>query len=269
MTRKIESIAIAALIGCLGACGGQYLGLPKASPGKYGIVGYVGKSSQQAAPSETVTLRDANGQPVASATTDFMGKYQFYPLPAGSYTLVVGQIERPVVLADNHQRVDIDLSAEGGKMDYAAGAARSGKPGGGGPVVAQGPNDPELQKQFAGFYWGFSGVNSSTGGGGTERKKNFCADGRFYDMTESNYYGRGHDQYGEEEMRFSNVSTPGATVARWTITGTMEKGVITITYPNGSTSQIHYEVGKDPRDYSFDGDIVSRGGATPTHDPCQ
>ncbi len=248
----------------LNACGGYYLGLPKASPGNYGIVGFVGKGSQQAAPSELVTLADADGKQLGSVTTDAWGKFKFYPLPAGSYTLTCGDKQLPVIITDNHQRVDIDLNAKDGKMDYVAGSMKNAQ---GGKVAAQGPNDPELQKQFAGYYWGFSAVGAgSTGGGGTERKKNFCADGRFYDMSESSYYGREHNQYGDETMNWSATGS-NSSVAQWTISGTLQQGTITITYPNGNTSQIQYQAGNDPRDYTFDNYKVSKTQVE--NDPCR
>jgi hypothetical protein len=107
----ISATLLFASLSCGG--GGYYLGLPKASPeAGYGIVGYVDRSSREAAPAEVVTLKDGTtGKVVARVTTDYVGVYRFYPLQPGAYILEVGEILRQVVIENSHRRIDIDLGA--------------------------------------------------------------------------------------------------------------------------------------------------------------
>jgi len=86
----------------------------------YKIEGFIGKSAQKAASGELVSLIDADtGQTLEQVSSNLFGKYSFSQLPPGTYQVRVGRITRDVLLHNRDIRLDIDLSAPGGKMDYA------------------------------------------------------------------------------------------------------------------------------------------------------
>ncbi|MFZ1947514.1 MAG: carboxypeptidase-like regulatory domain-containing protein, partial [bacterium] len=118
------------VVACLTGCS---IAPPPGSPETgYTITGYVGKSSALPAINENVLLLDAEtGKPVDTATTNWMGKYTFSGVMPGFYTVTAGSVERKVLVKDQSQRLDIDLSAKDGVMDYSKTASlTSGKSGG-------------------------------------------------------------------------------------------------------------------------------------------
>ncbi len=223
----------------------------------YTIHGYVGKSTTEAAPGKTVMLLDGNtDQPLASKQANFMGKYKFSGLKPGYYKIKVDDKLLDVVISNKNQRIDIDLSAEDGSMNYAAGAikdylnevAAKGKPGG----------DTLLAKRFMGKWYGFSGA---AGGGGSESQMAFCANGAYYESYEAGYSGSSSDQYGNETSAFGSASQESGD-GHWSIEGTVEQGRITIKYSNGNTSVIEYvRDQKDQQCYYFDGRLHCYNGA--------
>ncbi len=220
----------------------------------YSVWGYVGNSTT--APASNVPVLLVNGEtdrPVASKNTNIMGKYAFSGLQPGYYKVKAGDIAMDVVIASENMRLDIDLSAKGGVMNYAAGAMKSigstGKAGG----------DPALVQAMAGKYWGYSGASTLSGGGGTETNMAFCPDGSFYDNTESSYYGSSGDSYGNETMGWGASSQSGAA-GTWSIEGTTQSGTITIHYKNGNESVIRYQAGDERGSYYFDGSLTTKTG---------
>ena len=131
----------------------------------------------------------------------------------------------------------------------STGGSKSG-PAGGAPA---GPNDPDLQRQIAGLWWGYSGS--------TERKIGLCADGTYMDYTESGYSGRSYDQYGSQTMAWGSGSQRGGS-GRWTISGNADSGTIHVVYSNGRTANIRYRQINDPGCLSFDGNTLCRKQAT-------
>ena len=192
----------------------------------YAIFGFVGQSSSQAAPGETVIIVDAaSGQAVKSATTNFMGKYTVAGLPPGHYLVRAGKVERETVLSGENQRLDIDLSAPSGVMDYSK--TGMAKTGGGGAGAPTGPNDVDLAKDIAGIWWGYAGK--------TETKLSLCPDGSFRDFSESGFSGK----FDNDGGAWGTASQSGGS-GSWTIQGDGQSGTITLQYAGGKTQAVQY-----------------------------
>ncbi len=103
-----------------------YGGLPQGDPiAGYGITGFISSSPGSAAPGETVVLVEmASGRTVGSVQADAMGKYTFYPVKTGSYQVRVNRIRLPATVTASHVRLDVDLSAPDGRMNYASAALK-------------------------------------------------------------------------------------------------------------------------------------------------
>lgn len=213
------------------------------------IAGYVGKSSTAAAPSEQVVLIDAaTGQPIATDQTSIFGKYGFDHLPAGDYRIQVGTIARDVTLVDRNVRLDIDLSASDGRMDYMKGSLDAAVKG---ATADAGPSDPQLAQAMAGAYWGYSGS--------TESKITLCPDGRFLDSSESSYSGSSTDGLGNQTMAWGSAGQSGAA-GSWAIQGSREHGTITVAYSGGRRRTIQYRPGAEAGCYYFDDRQLCRSG---------
>ena len=86
------------------------------------ITGFVGYSSMQVAPNMTVKLiKGDSGQVADIDETNFFGKYTFEGVSPGYYKLQAGDVVRELMIKgkDDEKRIDIDLSAKGGAMDYS------------------------------------------------------------------------------------------------------------------------------------------------------
>jgi hypothetical protein len=231
-------------------------GPPAGSPETgYSIHGFVGNSPTEAAPNVMVLLFDAEtSKPVASDKTNLFGKYKFEHLQPGYYLVKSGKVSMELVIIDKNQRLDIDLSAEDGTMNYAKDASKQltdavvgvtppGKPGG----------DIELGKKLIiGKWYSYSGASSISGGGGSESQLAFCPDGSYYDSYEAGYYGTNTDQYGDATSSYGTASQSGAK-GYWSIEGTMQSAVITIKHTNGSTSEIQVKASDENGCLYFDG----------------
>jgi len=231
---------------------------PPGSPATgYSIYGFVGTSTTSAASNTMVMLLDGDTErPVDSANTNLLGKYTISGVAAGYYKLRVGKITKEILVKDENVRLDVDLSAEDGTMNYLAGAMKGtsapGKPGG----------DPALVQALAGKYWGYSGTSSYSGGGGTETRMAFCMDGSYHDSSESSYYGSTQDQYGDENMVWG-AANQSAGSGSWSVQGTPAEGTITISYHDGSEGTIEYRAGDEAGTYYFDGKLCSKTGSCP------
>lgn len=131
----------------------------------------------------------------------------------------------------------------------SAAGSKSGLAGG----APSGPNDPNLQREIAGIWWGYSGS--------TERKIGLCPDGSYMDYTESGYSGRSHDQYGGQTMAWGSGGQSGGS-GRWTISGNDDSGTIHVVYSNGRSANIKYRQINNPGCLSFDGNTLCRKQAT-------
>ncbi|MBI5658609.1 MAG: carboxypeptidase regulatory-like domain-containing protein [Nitrosomonadales bacterium] len=222
------------------------------------IEGFVGASSTQVAPGVTVKLLDGKtGKVIAMDETNFFGKYKFEEVSPGFYNLTVDNITRELMVKgqDDKKRLDIDLSAKGGAMDYSkAGrepevAGSSGKPARKEGGSGAGPSNPSLQAQIAGVWWGYSGS--------TERKIGLCADGSYMDYTESSYSGRAQDPGGT----WGTASQRGGQ-GSWAIQGDTNSGVINVRYSNGNTTSLRYRQMGDPGCLDVNGNTLCRQSAS-------
>ena len=72
---------------------------------------------------------------------------------------------------------------------------------------------------------------SSSSLGSSERYLNLCSDGRFSESSDIYSSGSAGTAYGER----------GGGTARWSAEGNVNQGTVTVTYPNGRTSQFQYQ----------------------------
>lgn len=221
------------------------------------IEGFVGVNTTQAAQGTTVKLLDAKtGKVIGTDKTNFFGKYKFEGVRPGHYQLKAGKVTRKLLVngQNDKKRMDIDLSAKGGDMDYSktgreAGAAgNSRKPAHGEGGGRAGKNNTSLQAQIAGVWWGYSGS--------TERKIGLCADGSYMDYTESGYSGRAQDVGGA----WGSASQRGGQ-GSWTIQGDTNSGVINVRYSNGNTTSLRYRQIGDPGCLDINGNTLCRKSA--------
>ena len=235
----------------------------------YKIKGFIGKSTQEAASGELVTLVDANtGRKLDQVSSNFFGKYSFSQLPPGKYQVRVGQITRDVLLRNRSIRLDIDLSAPGGKMDHKKNAvtwlsktlaaklqpSSTGSAGSGGttgqvtrdasgwPPPYQRPpgrstwedSSPEkLLYKFAGRW------DSATSN--TLHNIYLKPNGSFEDSYEAGYSGQFVDQGGSQTGNWGTAGNE-QTGGRWTIQGTLRQGTITLIHRNGKRTDYRYQV---------------------------
>lgn len=276
-----------ALVAVLAAAAPAVFGQGKAKV--YKVTGFVGKSTSEAAPNVAVALLDReSGEVVGTDQTNFFGKYTIKNVPPGVYVLQVEKIERTLAVKNKNIRLDIDMSAEGGMMDYmktgvnqinaekkaaeAGGAGgqaaggEAGAPAGGGQAGGEagapaaggqaggagGATDALLMAYFAGEYYAYSSGSTIYGGAGTERRVTLCADGLYRDSTEFSASGTG--QWGA-------ANAQGSGAARWAIQGDKTQGTITVTYANGRTKRFNYRiVSKQDQTISFDGVTFAYAG---------
>ena len=222
---------------------------PKGDPQRgFSVWGYVGRGPTAPAAMVPVTLFDVrSGRPVASAQTNLFGRYGFSGLPPGSYAVRAEKVIRGVSVVDRDLRLDIDLDAPAGVMNYAAAAPAAG---GAGPA---GPNDPQLARQIAGVWWGYAGS--------TERRIGLCPGGVYREFTESGYSGASSDQYGNQTMAWGAASRGGGS-GSWTVTGNASGGTIHVSYANGDTATIRFRRINHPGCLSFDGSTLCRKSTT-------
>ena len=216
------------------------------------ISGYVGTSSTAVAPGMNVVLIDkATGKPVDSASTNFLGRYKFSDVKPGTYIIKCEKTMREVTVVAKDIRTDIDLSAPGGVMDYAKGAAQQAsaqQAAAPGAAPSAGPSDPALQQAMAGEYYSYSGS--------TERKLMLCPSGTFFDSRESSYsgsFGTGQGGWG--------AASAGAGSGSYAIQGNQQSGTITFTYKGGKRSTARYQSTGERGCYSFDGTPFCYSGA--------
>lgn len=208
------------------------------------IEGFVGHSSTQVAAGVSVKLTDAKtGKVMDIEEANFFGKYKFKDVAPGHYLLQVGDIKREVLIKkpEEKKRLDIDLSAKGGVMDYSKSGAEPASPStppaqGGVPTgkatTPARPTDANLQQQISGTWWGYSGS--------TERRIRLCPDGSYGDYTEGGYSGRHYDSGGTQTGAWGTASESSGQ-GRWTIQGDTQRGVIHVQYNDGNTRQLNYQ----------------------------
>jgi len=229
--------------------------VPEGSPETgYSIFGFVGKTSMEAAGGATVLLFDGQtDKPLSSTTANFMGKYTFSGLQPGYYKVKTGEKTMEIIITDKNQRLDIDLSAADGSMNYAAGAMKDAAKGGAKSPGKPG-GDPELARKFTGKWYSFSGGSTLTGGGGSESQMALCPDGSYYESYESGYYGSSSD------VTFGNANQSNAS-GSWSVEGTIQQGPLYITKANGQQQSVKYQqYQQDKNCYYFDGRLHCYNG---------
>ena len=246
----IVSLIVLALVFAAPAAVGQ--GKAKA----FKVSGFVGKSTSEAAPGVTVVLIDKDsGEVVGSDETNFFGKYTIKNVPLGVYVLQVEQIQRTLAVKGKNVRLDIDLSTEGGMMDYMKTGINQinakNKGGAGGPGGSPGPSDPQMAQSIAGEYYSYAGS--------TEKKIMFCPEGTFFDSSESSYSGTGADSLGNQTMAWGNASQNQGS-GQWAIQGNDQSGTITLVYKSGKRVEVRYQAGPEKGCYKFDGTVFCYSG---------
>ena len=98
-----------------------------------------------------------------------------------------------------------------------------------GAAAPAGPNDPDLQRWITGNYYSFT--SSAVVTAGTERSFVLCEDGRFRITGEFGASGPGW-----------GAASQGGGAGRWSISGNRQSGTITLSYGDGSTKSVRYQV---------------------------
>ena len=217
------------------------------------ITGFVGYSSMQVAPNMTVKLiKGDSGQVADIDETNFFGKYTFEGVSPGYYKLQAGDVVRELMIKgkDDEKRIDIDLSAKGGAMDYSGTAGTADQQTKATTGVKTKANNQDLANQIAGVWWGYSGS--------TERRLGLCPGGVYRDYTESSYSGGGYSNQGAAWGSASQQSGHGA----WNIQGDTQSGVITVRYNSGETTSLRYSQINDPGCLDINGSTLCRTSAS-------
>ena len=206
------------------------------------IEGFVGHSSTQVATGVSVKLLDAkSGKVIDIDESNFFGKYKFKDVEPGYYLLQVGDIKREVLIKNptDNKRLDIDLSAKGGVMDYSKSSAEAtpaSKAEASTNTSPSGTDDTNLRQRFAGTWWGYSGS--------TERRIRLCPDGSYGDYKEAGYSGRQYDSGGYQTGAWGSARESSGQ-GSWRIQGDEQRGVIHVRYSDGRTSLLNYHRSKD------------------------
>lgn len=240
-----RNLNVLLLFPALLACGlTSALDQPALAADGFSISGFVGTSSTSAASGVNVVLYSKDTEKnVDSVQTSFFGKYTFKNVVPGTYLIKVGKISKEVVVVKRNMRVDIDLSAEGGVMDYGKSAPA---PTGASPQAAQpaGPNDTSLMQAMAAEYYSFSGS--------TERKVMLCGDGRYFNASESSYSGKSSDSLGNQNLAWGTANQRSGA-GRWVVQGNQQQGTITLSANDGSRSEVRYQSTGERGCFRFNG----------------
>jgi hypothetical protein len=105
-----------------------------------------------------------------------------------------------------------------------------------GGAAPAGPNDPDLQRWITGNYYYFS--SSQVVSASSERSFALCVAGRFRATAEFSASGSG----GSGGATDWGSASQSGNAGRWTISGDRQSGTITLTYGNGSTRSLRYQV---------------------------
>ena len=119
------------------------------------------------------------------------------------------------------------------------------------PAQVSGPNDGSLMQAMAAEYYSYSGS--------TERKVMLCADGRYFNQSESSYSGTSNDSLGNQNMAWGTASQRSGA-GRWVIQGTQQQGTITLSGNDGTHSQVRYQSTGERGCFSFNGTTFCMSG---------
>jgi len=225
---------------------------PASDVARFTISGFVGNSSTSVAPRQSVVLYSKDsGREVDIVQTNFLGKYTFKDVMPGIYSIKVGKISRDVAVVKKNLRVDINLGSEDGAMDYGKSTAPSNPPSPSGKSQAAGPSDASLMQAMAAEYYSYSGS--------TERKVMLCADGRYYNASESSYSGTSSDSLGNQTLAWGSAGQRRGE-GRWTVQGTQQRGTITFIGNDGTSSQVQYQTTGERGCFTFNGTTACVSG---------
>jgi hypothetical protein len=209
----------------------------------YNISGFIGTSTVSAASNVQVELiNKQTGEVIQTDETNFFGKYKFKNVAPGAYLVRVESVTKLATVKDKNVRLDIDLSAKGGIMDYTKSAQAVQNMAG--TATSPGPSDPALMQMIAGEYYSYSGS--------TERKVMFCPDGIFFDSSESSYSAYSSDSLGNQ-TGYVGAANQNNGSGGWAIQGNNQSGVITLKYKGGKQVQVKYSSTGEKGCYLFDG----------------
>jgi hypothetical protein len=111
-----------------------------------------------------------------------------------------------------------------------------------------------LMRYFVGTW-----VNSTKN---TQTRITFRPDGTFSEFDEASYSGSSSDQSGQEDLNWGSAGN-GQIAGHWTVRGTREQGVLTITYESGKEREVQYRVHVENgetywSEYYFAGDLYGK-----------
>jgi len=196
-----------------------------------------------------VLYSEADKKNVDSVQTNCVGKDSFKNVAPGTYLVKVGKISKEAIVVKSNLRIDIDLSAEDGTMVY--GKSQAAAPGSSQPAGASGPNDGSLMQEMAAEYYSYSGS--------TERKVMLCADGRYFNASESSYSGTSSDSLGNQDMAWG-AANQRSGAGLWTIQGNQQQGTITLSGNDGSRSEVRYQSTGERGCFKFNGTTFCMSG---------
>jgi hypothetical protein len=111
-----------------------------------------------------------------------------------------------------------------------------------------------MMKHFAGYWWHYSGSSSIS----HEDLIYLAPDGTYRNRSENTADITNYDQYGDVSSQYLG-NFQDRSQGQWTVKGNKYKGVIIVTWADGSTYNINYEVkpSKNQRfgDYYFNGTL--------------
>jgi hypothetical protein len=140
--------------------------------------------------------------------------------------------------------------AVAGSLSFLPGGASGGAPMAG-PQGGGGGGSSELVSYFSGEWYSFTSGSTIYGSGGTERTMTLCPNGDFRDSSEFGASGTG--EWG--------VASAQGGGGRWTIQGNKTQGVIIVTYANGQSKRITYElIPNKGKVFNFDGVMFAFAG---------
>jgi len=102
--------------------------------------------------------------------------------------------------------------------------------GGGGAAQPVGPNDPDLQRWITGSYYYFS--SSMVVSASSERTFALCVNGQF----------RSTGEFGAAQSGEWGAASQNRSGGSWTISGDRQSGTITLSYPDGTSQNVRYQV---------------------------
>lgn len=144
---------------------------------------------------------------------------------SGAYILA---LDTPDMFSSELTKAAVSIAKGMKYNDKKASVAATGNQ----PKTQNGSTD--LLRYFAGTYYGFTG--GSVTSGGIERRFVICSNGQFYYSSESGYSG------GAGTSGAWGVASQSGDAGTWSIKGSKTSGSIVLTYSNGNTNIVNFQV---------------------------